>query len=61
MGRRDESVPFDHVAAVWQHWEKTGRLLTGSRFVEIPEGDHGLVEHVGRIAEEVRAAAMLRV
>ena len=61
MGRHDESVPFDHVAGVWRRWEESGRLLPGSSFVEIPEGDHGLVAHIGRIAEEVRAAALLRV
>jgi len=61
MGRRDESVPFDHVAGVWRQWEQSGKLLPGSGFVEIPEGDHGLLDHVPRIAEEVRAAARLRV
>ena len=38
-----------------------GIRQAGSGFIEIPEGDHGLLEHVGRIAEEVRAAARLRV
>jgi pimeloyl-ACP methyl ester carboxylesterase len=55
MGRRDESVPFETVRAVWQRWEASGRLSPGSRFIEIPEGDHSLVDHVDRIAEEIQA------
>jgi pimeloyl-ACP methyl ester carboxylesterase len=55
MGRRDESVPFDGVRAVWDRWEASGKLPAGSRFVEIPDGDHGLVEHVDRIAAQVVA------
>jgi uncharacterized protein len=57
MGRSDESVPFDSVRQVWERWETSGRLREGSRFVEIPGGDHGLIDHVGRIAEEILAAA----
>jgi len=61
MGRRDESVPFDLVRGVWERWEESGRLADGSRFVEIPDGDHGLTESVDRIAEEIlRAAALPR-
>lgn len=59
MGRHDESVPFDLVRAVWKRWEDSGRLARGSRFVEIPEGDHGLTAFVDRIAEEILAAAAL--
>lgn len=59
MGRHDESVPFDLVREVWHRWEDSGRLAAGSRFVEIPEGDHGLTAHVDRIAEEIVAAAAL--
>ncbi len=55
MGRRDESVPFDGVRAVWDRWEGSRRLVPGSRFVEIPDGDHGLVEHVDPIAARVVA------
>jgi hypothetical protein len=55
MGRRDESVPFDGVLGVWKRWEASERLAPGSRFVEIPEGDHGLLDHVDRIAEEILA------
>jgi hypothetical protein len=61
MGRRDESVPFDLVREVWTRWEESGRLHEGSRFVEIPDGDHGLTDFVGPIAEEIlRAAALPR-
>jgi pimeloyl-ACP methyl ester carboxylesterase len=57
MGRQDESVPFDLVREVWNRWETSGALREGSRFVEIPDGDHGLTAHVGRIADEILAAA----
>jgi uncharacterized protein len=56
MGARDESVPFDGVYATWRRWESSGGLAKGSRFIAIPDGDHGLVAHVDRIAEEVRAS-----
>ena len=59
MGRRDESVPVDLVRGVYGRWEESGRLAEGSRFVEIPEGDHGLIASVDRIAEEIVAAASL--
>jgi len=52
MGRNDESVGFDNVERVWREWEEEG-LAPGSKFVEIPDGDHGLVEHAGVIAEEI--------
>jgi uncharacterized protein len=57
MGRRDESVPFEHVRMVWRSWESSGALAPGSRFVEIPEGDHGLVEHIDTIAREIAGLA----
>jgi uncharacterized protein len=57
MGVKDESVPFDGVYATWRRWESSGALAKGSRFIAIPDGDHGLVDHVDRIAEEVRAFA----
>lgn len=53
MGTNDESVPFDHVRKVWKAWEDSGRLAAGSRFVEVPGGDHGLVEHAGAIARGI--------
>jgi pimeloyl-ACP methyl ester carboxylesterase len=57
MGDRDESVPFESVRRVWESWEKSGRLAAGSRFLEIPGGDHGLVEHAGAIAREITILA----
>ena len=57
MGVDDESVPFDGVYATWRRWEASGLLAKGSRFIAIPGGDHGLVHHVDRIAEEIRASA----
>ncbi len=53
MGTNDESVPFHHVRKTWKSWEDSGRLSEGSGFVEIPRGDHGLVEHVGTIARHI--------
>jgi uncharacterized protein len=57
MGVRDESVPFDGVYETWRRWEASGGLRPGSRFVAIPDGDHGLVDHVEEIAAEIRASA----
>ena len=57
MGEKDESVPFEGVRNVWRRWEDSGRLVEGSRFVAIRDGDHGLVAHVGIIAGEIRDAA----
>ena len=54
MGEQDESVPYEGVRRVWEEWEGSGRLAPGSRFVSIPGGDHGLVDHVDRIADEIR-------
>lgn len=45
MGRKDETVPFYVVREAWDRWMESGRLLPGSRFIELEEGDHGLVEH----------------
>lgn len=55
MGSRDESVPPELVRRTWRQWEESGRLASGSRYAEIPEGDHGLVHSVPRIAAEVLA------
>lgn len=57
MGTMDESVPFEGVYETWRRWESSGQLRKGSRFIAIPDGDHGLVEHVALIADEVRASA----
>ena len=57
MGERDESVPFEHVRTIWRGWEASGALASGSRFVGIPEGDHGLVDHVDTIAREIARLA----
>jgi uncharacterized protein len=53
IGMRDESVPFEHVREIWKSWEESGHLAAGSRFTAVPDGDHGLVEHVGTIADEI--------
>ncbi len=57
MGANDESVPFDGVYETWSLWEASGRLAKGSSFTAIPNGDHGLVAHVGLIADAIRASA----
>ena len=60
MGENDESVPFEGVRSVWSGWEESGRLAPGSRFVAIEGGDHGLIPHVGRIADELVSLDGLR-
>lgn len=57
MGRKDESVPFELVDSTWRRWLRTGRVASGSNFIAIPEGDHGLLGFADRIAEEARKAA----
>lgn len=57
MGRRDESVPYSLVEGVWCNWVASGKLPGGSRFVEIPQGDHGLVDFVDQLATEIEALA----
>jgi pimeloyl-ACP methyl ester carboxylesterase len=59
MGRKDESVPFDLVGGVWKRWQESSLLDPRSRFIEIPEGDHGLTDHVARIAEEIQRSCDL--
>jgi pimeloyl-ACP methyl ester carboxylesterase len=54
MGRNDETLPFARVREVWDRWAP--RTAPGSRFVEIADGDHGLVGHVEKIAEGIRTA-----
>jgi len=53
MGRADETVEFDAVERLWRAWETSGRLVPGSRFIEIPDGDHGLVSQAGRIEQAI--------
>ena len=57
MGRLAETVPFDMVEARWKEWERSGRLAPGSKFIELPEGDHGLVADTGLIADAIVEAA----
>ncbi|HEV7242458.1 MAG TPA: YqiA/YcfP family alpha/beta fold hydrolase [Thermoanaerobaculia bacterium] len=57
MGRDDQTVPFDFVERHWQSWEASGRLAPGSRFVEIAEGDHGLVSQAHVIEQAIVEAA----
>ena len=56
MGEQDESVPYDGVRETWRRWEASGHLQPASRFLSIPGGDHGLVDHVGAIADAIRSA-----
>jgi uncharacterized protein len=58
MGQNDESVPFEGVLDAWKRWEKSSLLAAGSRFIAIPDGDHGLIAHVSRIADEIRSTAV---
>ena len=53
MGRLDETVPFDMVRAQWDHWG----MRPPSRFIEIEDGDHGLVKYTDLIADEIVKAA----
>lgn len=55
-GRNDESVGFENIERVWREWEVSGRLSAGSRLIDIPNGDHGLVDFVDVIAAAVRQA-----
>jgi uncharacterized protein len=57
MGRRDETVPFETVARTWERWRDSGRLAARSKFVELEEGDHGLVAHAELIREAIVEAA----
>jgi len=55
MGRHDESVPFELVEQTWNLWQPD--LAPGSKFIEIPEGDHGLTAHADLIVGEIRQIA----
>src|SRR5687768_4295445 len=56
MGRQDETVPFDHVARTWERWRASGNLVEGSKFIELAEGDHGLVAHADAIRDAILEA-----
>jgi hypothetical protein len=53
MGSRDESVPVELVREVWTGWNESGSLASGSRLIEIEGGDHGLVDHIRPISQEI--------
>jgi predicted esterase YcpF (UPF0227 family) len=56
MGRKDETVPFWIVEETWQHWQASG-LAPGSKFIELAEGDHGLVNEADVIRDAIVEAA----
>ena len=58
MGRQDETVPFDTVAETWARWRASGRLVDGSKFIELADGDHGLVAHADAIREAIVEATV---
>ena len=53
MGRLDETVPFDMVREQWDRWN----MQPPSKFIEVADGDHGLVAHTELIADEIVKAA----
>ena len=53
MGRNDETVPFPMVEARWRAWEASGGLVPGSKWIEIADGDHGLVAHAQLIEDAI--------
>jgi uncharacterized protein len=57
MGRKDETVPFAVVEETWQQWEASGSLVNGSRFIELEQGDHGLVSEAELIRDAIIDAA----
>lgn len=57
MGRKDETIAFHRVESVWRSWQGSGKLAPGSKFIEIPDGDHGLTAYVDRIAPEIHKAS----
>ncbi|HEX7830358.1 MAG TPA: YqiA/YcfP family alpha/beta fold hydrolase [Thermoanaerobaculia bacterium] len=52
MGRKDETVPFWVVEETWKKWEAAG-LAPGSKFIELAEGDHGLVDETDIIRDAI--------
>jgi uncharacterized protein len=57
MGRKDATVPFETVERTWARWSRSGGLAEGSRFIELEEGDHGLVSHAELIRDAILEAA----
>jgi pimeloyl-ACP methyl ester carboxylesterase len=58
MGREDQTVPCDAVHETWRRWATSpGGLAKGSRYLELADGDHGLVAHVGLLASLSRELA----
>jgi predicted esterase YcpF (UPF0227 family) len=57
MGRKDETVPFDVVEEIWRNWEASGRLVAGSKFIVLAEGDHSLVAQADVIRDAIQEAA----
>jgi predicted esterase YcpF (UPF0227 family) len=57
MGRKDETVPFDVVEETWRKWEASGRLVAGSKFIELAEGDHSLVAQADVIRDAISEVA----
>jgi len=55
MGEEDESVPFAGVKETWERWESSGSLASGSLFVPIAGGDHGLTGFIDLILVAVRS------
>lgn len=53
MGRDDQTVSYERVERLWHSWEASGRLAPGSRFLEIADGDHGLVDHTELIEQAI--------
>jgi pimeloyl-ACP methyl ester carboxylesterase len=58
MGRLDESVPFALVEDVWRGWRAGGRLVDGSEFVAVSNGDHGLVQAAPILAAAIERRAV---
>ena len=54
MGTEDETVPYAQVAAAWDAWTASGRLVKGSHFHRVAGGDHGLVAYGDEIESAVR-------
>lgn len=54
MGRKDQTVPFHVVEETWRSWEP--KVVAGSRFIVLEEGDHSLVGDAETIRDAICAA-----